>query len=69
MYYFLEADAADLFGDADDISSEEEKDKAGSDREDDVPRGEGYEDPDRGRRSRSLEEEPEQEPMIQDVCI
>lgn len=51
-------DAADIFGDADDISSEEEKEKEMSDKE--------------GRRSRSDEErhsedEVEQRPTIEDV--
>lgn len=54
-------DAADIFGDADDISSEEEKEKAESDRED----GRRSRSDD-GRRSRS-EDEAEQRPVIEDV--
>lgn len=66
---FIEADAAALFGDADDISSDEERGKDKNDRDDDdVPRGTDNEEED-GRRSRSLEPENEQETAIQEVCI
>lgn len=64
-------DAADIFGDADDISSEEEKEKEEDSDKEEVRRSRSRSrsrSDDEGRRSRSGDE-AEQRPVIPDVSV